>query len=95
MPNLIDSVNHVVVVTGAGFSAPSGLPVYRYGGANRLDVRGEELSHASRYGNHLSELWERWHLLARQARDAQPNAGRTLRWRAGSSCCNAGLRPGR
>lgn len=38
VPNLIDSVNHVVVVTGAGFSAHSGLPVYRNGGANWLDV---------------------------------------------------------
>lgn len=82
MPNLIESVNKVVVVTGAGFSAPSGLPVYRNGGANWLDPEDEQMSHASRYGNHLPELWQRWHTLARQALDAQPNAAHLalVRW---------------
>lgn len=74
MPNLIESVSRVVVVTGAGFSAPSGLPVYRNGGANWLDAEGEEISHAWRYGNHLPALWERWHRLAHEARSAEPNA---------------------
>lgn len=73
MPNLIESVNRVVVVTGAGFSAPSGLPVYRNGGSNWLDQEGEEMSHASRYGNYLPELWERWHRLAHQALVSEPN----------------------
>lgn len=74
MPNLIDSVNHVVVVTGAGFSAPSGMPVYRNGGTGWIDSDGQDMSHASRFGNHLPQLWERWHALAYQAQLAQPNA---------------------
>ena len=73
LPNLIESVNRVVVVTGAGFSAPSGLPVYRNGGANWLDAEGEAMSHAARYANHLPELWERWHRLAHQSKNAEPN----------------------
>ncbi len=74
VPTMIDSVRKVVVVTGAGFSAPSGLPVYRNGGAGWLDEEGEKLAHASRYGNHLPELWRRWHALAQAARNASPNA---------------------
>ena len=74
MLNLVESANRVVVVTGAGFSAPSGLPVYRNGGANWLDQEGERISHASRYGNHLPKLWSRWHILARLALDSEPNA---------------------
>lgn len=74
MPTLFESVNKLVVVTGAGFSAPSGLPVYRDGGVGWLDAEGEQMAHASRYGNHLPQLWERWHRLARQALEAQPNA---------------------
>lgn len=73
MATMIDSVKHVVVVTGAGFSAPSGLPVYREGSAGWLDAEGEYLSHASRYAEHLNELWPRWHHLARLAKDAEPN----------------------
>lgn len=73
MPNLIESVNRVVV-TGAGFSAPSGLPLYRAGSAGWLDAEGERMSHASRYGNHLNELWPRWHELAGAALAADPNA---------------------
>src|SRR5699024_6593641 len=82
MASLIESVNHVVVITGAGFSAPSGLPVYRDGSAGWLDAETEKLSHASCYGNHLEQLWPHWHSLARAALDAEPNpAHRALaRW---------------
>lgn len=74
MPNLFDSVNHVVVITGAGFSAPSGMPVYRGSGIGWLDDDLEQKSRSDRYGNHLDELWVHWHNLARQATDAVPNA---------------------
>lgn len=74
MPNLIDSVHHVVVITGAGFSSPSGLPVYRDSGTGWIDAEVEKLSHASAYGNHLEQLWPHWHSLARVAADAEPNA---------------------
>lgn len=74
MSTVFESANHVVVVTGAGFSAPSGLPVYRNGGANWMDGETERLSHASRYGNHLSQLWRQWHELGQTLVSAQPNA---------------------
>lgn len=59
MSTMIDSVQRVVVVTGSGFSAPSGLPVYRNGNAGWLDEKGERISRAESYGNHFAELWPR------------------------------------
>lgn len=64
----------VVVVTGAGISAPSGVPTYRQAGSGWTDSRREQMSHASRYGNHLAELWEFWGELRRLTAEAQPNA---------------------
>lgn len=82
MLDLITSVRNVVVVTGAGFSAPSGLPVYRNGGANWLDAESERMSQASCYGNHLTQLWKQWHALAHAAKTAEPNAAHLalVRW---------------
>lgn len=45
--------------TGAGISASAGIPTYRDGGSSWKDKELEKKSHASRYGNHLDELWEK------------------------------------
>lgn len=74
MPNLIETVNHVVVLTGAGFSAPSGLPIYRASSAGWMDADLEQKSHAACYHDHLDELWPHWLGLARAAAEAEPNA---------------------
>lgn len=74
MTTFIDAHDHIVVVTGAGFSAPSGLPVYRDGETGWMDGEAERMSHASRYGNHLDQLWPIWHELAATAAGASPNA---------------------
>lgn len=82
MTKSLPTARHVAVVTGAGFSAPSGTPVYRGGGSSWIDARTERMSHASRYGSHLPALWKEWHNLALAARAAEPNsAHRALaRW---------------
>lgn len=67
------SARRVVVVTGAGFSAPSGMPTYRPGGQDSPEIqRIQHLSHAHRYGNHLDELWAHWNDLAAAAVSAEP-----------------------
>jgi len=64
----------VVVVTGAGVSAASGLPTYRQAGSGWADPDLEAKSHAARYGSHLPELWAFWGALRELAAAAQPNA---------------------
>lgn len=49
----------VLFVTGAGISANAGIPTYRDGGSSWKDEDLERKSHASRYGNHLDELWDK------------------------------------
>lgn len=73
MTTMIDAVDKIVVITGAGFSAPSGLPVYRGSGTGWIDGDLEQKMRANRYGNHLQELWPHWHALAAKANNAEPN----------------------
>lgn len=49
----------IVFFTGAGISAAAGIPTYRDGGSSWKDKDLEAKSHASRYGNHLDELWNK------------------------------------
>lgn len=71
---LVRDARRVVVITGAGISAPSGLATYREGGSAWTAVDIEQMSHAKRYGNHLTPLWERlWGPLVNAAAAAQPN----------------------
>lgn len=74
MATMIEAVRHVVIVTGAGFSAPSGLPVYRNGRSGWFDSERERMSHANEFSQHLDILWPRWHQLAHLARTSEPNA---------------------
>lgn len=69
------ALTKVVAVTGSGISAPSGLATYRSDGARGWsNERHERLSHASRYGNHLDELWGFWGRTRQAMLDATPNA---------------------
>lgn len=63
----------IVFVTGAGISAPSGIPTYRSEGSGWDNKRLEEISQYNRYGNHLDELWEFWYDLYMKVIGAQPN----------------------
>lgn len=49
----------VLFLTGAGVSANAGLETYRSVGSSWTDRDLEKKSHASRYGNHLDELWDK------------------------------------
>ncbi|WP_436771201.1 SIR2 family NAD-dependent protein deacylase [Yinghuangia sp. YIM S09857] len=64
----------LAVLTGAGISAPSGLPVYR-GGDGLWDRNPEiaKLSTASRWFGKAAQAWEHWSNLRRAASAARPN----------------------
>lgn len=64
----------IVVLTGAGISAESGIPTYRESGSGWVQNDLEAKSHASRYGNHLPELWKHWNQQRALSANAQPNA---------------------
>lgn len=49
----------VLFLTGAGISANAGIATYRDGGSSWVNSDLEKKSHASRYGNHLDELWDK------------------------------------
>lgn len=62
-------------VTGAGISAAAGIATYRGdgGGSSWTDSDLEAKSHASRYGNHLDELWNKhWGPLSLTMLKAEP-----------------------
>lgn len=63
---------NVVAVTGSGISAASGISTYRSSPA--WDKYANGIAHATRYGNHLPELWTHWTHMARTISSAQPNA---------------------
>ena len=60
----------VLFLTGAGISANAGIPTYRDGGSSWKDADLEKKSHASRYGNHLDELWDKHWGPVKRAMDA-------------------------
>ncbi|MEV6034733.1 Sir2 family NAD-dependent protein deacetylase [Nonomuraea sp. NPDC052116] len=64
----------LAVLTGAGISAPSGLPVYR-GGNGMWDRNPDiaKLTTASRWHGKAQQAWEHWNELRHAASIAQPN----------------------
>jgi NAD-dependent deacetylase len=63
----------ILFLTGAGISANAGIATYRDGGSTWTDSDLEKKSHASRYGNHLDELWNKhWGPLSIAMREAEP-----------------------
>lgn len=62
----------IVALTGSGVSSASGVPTYRSSGSG-WDEYANGIAHASRYGNHLPELWVHWTRMARTIVSAQPN----------------------
>lgn len=64
---------NVLFLTGAGISANSGIPTYRGSGSTWTDPELEKKSHASRYGNHLDELWDNhWGPMSVKMQKAEP-----------------------
>lgn len=62
----------IVVVTGAGVSASSGIPTYRAQGALWSDETYEYRSHSSHYGNYLDYLKPKWYELYQTMKNASP-----------------------
>lgn len=63
---------NVVALTGSGISASSGVPTYRSKGSG-WDEYAHGIAHATRYGNHLPELWKHWTTMGRLIASAEPN----------------------
>lgn len=62
---------NIVALTGSGVSVSSGLKTYR--SDSGWDEYANGIAHASRYGNHLPELWVHWTQMARAISSAEPN----------------------
>lgn len=63
----------VLFLTGAGISANAGIPTYRDGGSSWKDKDLEKKSTATRYGNHLAELWDKhWGPIGLQMESSEP-----------------------
>lgn len=64
---------NVLFVTGAGVSANAGIATYRDGDSSWKNHDLEKKSHASRYGNHLDELWDlHWGPMSKAMAAAEP-----------------------
>jgi NAD-dependent deacetylase len=69
-----DHKPRLAVLTGAGISAPSGLPVYRGGnGMWDRDPGIAEVTTVSRWHGKAQQAWEHWNELRRGAAAARPN----------------------
>lgn len=63
----------ILFLTGAGISANAGIATYRDTGSSWTNSDLEKKSHASRYGNHLDELWDQhWGPLQKAMVEAEP-----------------------
>lgn len=63
---------NIVAVTGSGISSASGIKTYRSQGSG-WDEYANGIAHATRYGNHLPELWRHWTEMGRLIASAEPN----------------------
>ena len=72
--DLIRGKRHVLVLTGAGVSAGSGLPTYRGAGGIYDGTDIADLHHASRLPDSLPELWAFLGPRRRSILEAKPNA---------------------
>ena len=63
----------ILFLTGAGISANAGIATYRDSGSSWTDSDLEKKSHATRYGMHLDELWDKhWGPTSVAMRSAEP-----------------------
>ena len=71
----IRDAEHVAVLTGAGISAESGVPVFRGAGGLWRHYRPEQLATPEAFARQPELVWE-WYLWRRaRIAEAQPNRG--------------------
>lgn len=73
MPQLTDIANHIVILTGAGVSAGSGLPTYRGPGGLWESADIARIVEARFLPGSLPDLWRLYSERRRVALDAEPN----------------------
>lgn len=74
----IRAATHITAVTGAGISAPTGIPVYRARNSSWIKDGLERRMHKSQYGNHLPEIWEFWGGLRALSQSVQPTLAHSI-----------------
>ncbi|MGH8876892.1 MAG: SIR2 family NAD-dependent protein deacylase, partial [Stackebrandtia sp.] len=75
----------IVVLTGAGISAPSGLPTYRGDDGTWTDEQARRASEATAITEDLAAVWRLWGGLAHRAARAAPNPAHVALARADES----------
>lgn len=74
LPERFAEFRHVVVITGAGISAESGIPTFRGEGGLWRNYRAEDLATPSAFRKDPQLVWE-WYEMRREiCRQAEPNA---------------------
>jgi NAD-dependent deacetylase len=74
LADLFSRSQRVLVLTGAGVSAPSGLPTYRGAGGLYNDTEIEALHHAEALPASLDALWGFYGQLRQQVASVEPNS---------------------
>ena len=73
--SLLDAARSVVVLTGAGISAESGVPTFRGPGGLWRDYRPEDLATPEAFAGDPRLVWEWYDWRRRKIADARPNLG--------------------
>ncbi len=71
----IDSKTHLLVLTGAGVSAESGVPTFRGGGGLWEDHPVEQVASPEGFRQHPEMVWRFYAMRRRKVNDVEPNPG--------------------
>ncbi len=74
---MLEIAERVVVITGAGMSAESGVPTFRGPDGLWRGFRAEELASPQAFASHPERVWEWYQWRAGLVRDASPHDGHT------------------
>lgn len=73
--NLLASARHIVILTGAGISAESGIPTFRGDGGLWRTYEAQELATPDAFRKNPSLVWEFYHYRREVVAKCQPNVG--------------------
>ena len=72
---LVDAAQHIVVLTGAGISAESGIPTFRGAGGLWRTYAAQELATPQAFKANPSLVWEFYHFRREVVAGCSPNDG--------------------